>query len=87
MNEIVFRDLSTKKELSRWDVISLIANKDGGAHFDSNVPIKYDTFRHPNLFTVRFGETIIPFSKNPVYVSVRQMAWEVLESVKEVGKY
>ena len=87
LNEIVFRALSTKKELSRWDVISLIANKDGGAHFDSNVPIKYDTFRHPNLFTVRFGETIIPFSKNPVYVSVRQMAWEVLESVKEVGKY
>ena len=82
MNEVVFRDDSKNKKLSRWDVICMIANKDGGAHFDPNVPIKYDTFRHPNLFTVSFGETIIPFSKNPVYVSVRQMAWEVLESIK-----
>lgn len=83
MNEIVFRDNSTKKELSRWDVISMIANKDGGAHFDPNVPIKYDTFRHPNLFTVSFGKTIIPFSRNPVYVSVRQIAWEVLASIEK----
>lgn len=80
MNEVVFRDDSKNKKLSRWDVINMIANKDGGAHFDPNVPIKYDTFRHPNLFTVSFGETIIPFSKNPVYVSVRQIAWEVLET-------
>ena len=64
----------------------LVGNKlkDGGAHFDPNVPIKYDTFRHPNLFTVSFGGTVIPFSKNPVYVSVRQMAWEVLETIEKM---
>lgn len=85
MNEEVFRDNESGEKLSRWDVISMIANKDGGAHFDPKVPIKYDTFRRPDLFTVSFGETIIPFSKNPVYVSVRQIAWEVLESLGEIS--
>lgn len=84
MNEEVFRDNESREKLSRWNVISMIANKDGGAHFDPKVPIKYDTFRRPDLFTVSFGETVIPFSKNPVYVSVRQIAWEVLESVRRI---
>lgn len=82
MAEIVFCDNSNGIRMSRLDVIRMIANKDGGAHFDPNVPVKYDTFRHPELFTVHFGETEVPFSSNPVYLSVRQIAWEVLESVK-----
>jgi len=83
-NEVVFCDTIANQQMSRWDVIRMIANKDGGAHFDPSVPIQYETFRHPNLFKVYFGTTIIPFSKNPVYVSVRQIAWEVMESLKNI---
>lgn len=56
----------------RKDCINIVANKYGGAHFDLEVPIKYDTFSYSNLFTVSLGKTIIPFSKNPVYVSIRK---------------
>lgn len=82
MNEKVFLDKVGGNSLTRWGVISMLANKDGGAHFDPKVPVKYDTFRHPNLFKVSFGSIEVPFSRNPVYVSVRQIAWEVLESLK-----
>lgn len=82
-SEIVFSDSVANQQMSRWDVIRMVANKDGGAHFDPDVPVQYDTFRHPDLFEVRFGATKIPFSKNPVYVSIRQIAWEVLESMNK----
>ena len=82
--EVVFSDSTTNQQLSRWDIIDMLANKDGGAHFDPNIPVKYDTFRHPDLFEVYFGSTKVPFSKNPVYVSVRQIAWEVMESLKSI---
>ena len=36
----------------------------------------------PNLFKVYFGTAVIPFCKNPVYVSVRQIAWEAMERLK-----
>ena len=84
--EVVFRDKAKNKNMSRWDVIKMLANKDGGAHFDPKVPVKYDTFRHPNLFKVCFGSIEVPFSRNPVYVSVRQIAWEVLESWSNIKK-
>lgn len=84
MNEEVFCDKVGGKSLTRWGVISMLANRDGGAHFDPKVPLKYDTFRHPNLFTVHFGHVEVPFSRNPVYVSVRQIAWEVMESLKGI---
>ena len=80
LEEKVFWNKSDGNKLTRWGVISMLANKDGGAHFDPQVPIKYDSFRHPNLFIVRFGSVKVPFSRNPVYVSVRQIAWEVLKS-------
>ena len=83
-NEIVFSDAVANQQMSRWNVIQMVANKDGGAHFDPDVPVQYDTFRHPDLFEVRFGATKVPFSKNPVYVSVRQIAWEVVESLKDL---
>ena len=86
MNEKVFWDKVGGNSLTRWGVISMLANKDGGAHFDPKVPVKYDTFRHPNLFKVSFGSIEVPFSRNPVYVSVRQIAWEVLDSWDKVEK-
>ena len=80
-SEIVFSDSVANQQMSRWDVVRMISNKDGGAHFDPNVPVQYDTFRHPDLFEVYFGTTKVSFSKNPVYVSVRQIAWEVMKSL------
>lgn len=80
---IVFRDTANNQTLTRHKVVLMVANKDGGSHFDPKVPIEYDTFRHPDLWKVKFDDKKIPFSKNPVHVSVRQIAWEVLQTINE----
>lgn len=83
LSEKIFFDVKTKIELSRIEAIKYVANKDAGAHFDTKIPKKYDSFRHPNAFKVIVNGEDIPFSRNPVYVSIRQIAWEVLESFKQ----
>lgn len=85
LSEKVFYDVKTEIELSRIEVIRFVANKDAGAHFDTKIPQKYDAFRHPNAFKVIVNGEDIPFRRNPVYVSIRQIAWEVLESFKKSG--
>lgn len=80
LNEIIFQD--SKKTLTRWDAIKMVANKDGGAHLDPNVPPRYDAFRSKNLFKIRCNNKTVMCSSNPVYVSIRQIAWEVLETFK-----
>lgn len=78
MKEIVFFNTEDNFSLSREEAIKMVSNKDGGAHFDSKVPRKYDSFRHPEMFTVYSTNGKIPFTKHPVYVTIRQIAWEVL---------
>lgn len=79
---IVFYDAVKKRRLTRFDIVRNVANRDGGAHFDPEIPVEYDTFRHPDLWKVQFGDKEIPFTKNPVHVSLRQIAWEVLKSLE-----
>lgn len=81
-NEEVFYDKRIKLSLTRWQAISMVANKDGGAHFDPNVPPLYDAFRGENLFKIRCNNIEVKCSINPVHVTVRQIAWEVLETFK-----
>ena len=82
MKEVVFMNPSEKISMTRWDVIKMIANKDGGAHFDPNVPPTYEAFRSNNLFKIRCNDIEVKCTHNPVYVSIRQIAWEVLETFK-----
>ena len=77
---IVFKD--QKFELSREDCINIVADKDGGAHLDKRIPAKYSCFREPTALQFIIDGQIAVFNQNPVYVSLRQIAWEVLESLK-----
>ena len=73
-------------QLSREDCINKVADKDGGAHLDRNVPVEYACFREPTALQTIVDGQVAVFNQNPVYVSVRQIAWEVLESVKRINK-
>ncbi len=85
MQEKVFIDFKEEFKLNRVDAIRFVANKDGGAHFESKIPDVYATFRHPEMAKIYCRDTVMPFTKNPVYVSVRQMAWEVHESLSHAN--
>ena len=78
---IVFKDQTF--ELSREDCINIVADKDGGAHLDKRIPLKYSCFREPTALRFIVDGQIAVFNQNPVYVSLRQIAWEVLESLKQ----
>ena len=78
---------SKEYSFTRENCIEYVADKDGGAHLDRNIPMDYYTFRQPTALHVLIDGQLAVFNQNPVYVSVRQIAWEVLESVKIIGKY
>ena len=74
---------SKDHSFTREDCVESVADKDGGAHLDRNIPMDYHTFRQPTALQVLIDGQLAVFNQNPVYVSVRQIAWEVLESWEE----
>lgn len=72
-------------EFTREDCIENVADKDGGAHFDPVIPIDYYALRQPTSLKIIVDGQVARFNQNPVYVSVRQIAWEVLETLKDVS--
>lgn len=83
LQEEVFCDVKKNISLNRIEAIKFVANKDGGSHFDRKVPKRYEMFRHPETFKIYVNGKDVPFSRNPVYVTLRQIAWEVIESFKK----
>lgn len=81
--EEVFFDVDKGISLSRLQAIKVVSNKDGGSHYDDSIPEYYDIFRHPTTFKIYFNGQEVPFSRNPVYETLRQIAWEVIESFKQ----
>ena len=73
---------SKEYSFTRENCIEYVADKDGSAHLDRNIPMDYYTFRQPTALHVLIDGQLAVFNQNPVYVSVRQIAWEVLESIK-----
>ncbi len=82
--EVVFR--SNEHSLTRKDIILSVANKDGGAHFDSEVEEKYDAFRH----SWSGGSTLVGINSGirrgydnvPTFPAIRQIAYELLSTIK-----
>ena len=74
---------SKEYSFTRENCIEYVADKDGGAHLDRNIPMDYYTFRQTTALHVLIDGQLAVFNQNPVYVSVRQIAWEVLESWEE----
>lgn len=77
---------SSESDLNRKDLVLSMANKDGGAHFDTKVQKKYDDFR----YTWSGGSTLIGtksgisrwYDNVPVYPAIRQIGYELLETLK-----
>ena len=83
LGEEIFYDYNSHFSLTRLKTINIIAAKEGGACPSKDLPLEYDTFNSAQLAKVYFNNKGIPFENNPIYVSLRQIAWEVLETFKE----
>jgi len=82
--EIIFS--SSGSCLTRKDLVLSVAEKDGGAHYDSKVEQKYDAFRH----AWSGGSTLVGIESGiergydniPIYPAIRQIAYELLCTLK-----
>jgi hypothetical protein len=73
-----------KSYLTRKDLVLSIANKDGGAHFDTEVDERYDDFRKSwsggsSLVGRRSGMKR-GYDNIPIYPAIRQVGYELLNS-------
>ena len=72
----------TENKMSRKNIIENIAEKAGGCHVDTDMTIEEATFRIPEALKIIINSQQVAFNPAPMYVSLRQIAWEVLESLK-----
>jgi hypothetical protein len=90
-NEIIFKlqENGSQYSLSRANVILTLAEQDGGTHVDKVIDLSYDVFNKINAL----GSGVIingaepSLDNSPIYPSVRQIAFESLESLKEVAHH
>lgn len=81
-NEVIFR--YNDEYVSRKDLITFVANQDGGAHVDPLLSEKYSKLIKCNSLDIEdFGGC--PPVNNPAYCAVRQVAEELLISLA-IGK-
>ena len=84
--EVVFCDIH-RKLYRRKDLIQLLANMDGGAHVDAEISDDYSGLKENSLtgwiFCTANG-TERGMNNDPVYASMRQMTFEVLQSLYRV---
>ena len=75
---------NSKSSLTRGDLVLAIANKDGGAHFDTEVDERYDSFRKSwsggSSLVGRQSGLKRGYDNIPIYPAVRQIAYELLHS-------
>jgi hypothetical protein len=79
--QIVYEDPYLNYKLSRKDLILSISEKDGYAHFDPTLNKEYEKFlKSDSLKFVINGEQI-NFGNNPAKNSIRQIGFEVIETL------
>lgn len=84
--EVVFCDIH-RKLYRRKDLIQLLANMDGGAHVDADISDDYSELKSNDLtgWIVKTKDDIFSGMNNdPVYASMRQMTFEVLQSLYRI---
>lgn len=69
-------------KMSRKNIIENFAEKEGGCHVDPESTPEQATFVQPTSLKIQVNGYIMDFNPAPVYVSLRQIAWEVLETLK-----
>jgi len=82
-NNIVFDD-NISNQLTRANVICLVANKDGYSHVDDNLPEKYLTFKNNTIVKININGIIMNPENIPIYHAVRQISYEFLSSLFEM---
>ena len=78
--------VSSESVLTRKDLVLSMANKDGGAHFDTKVQKKYDDFRYSwsggsTLKGIQSGISR-GYDNIPIYPAIRQIGYELLKTLK-----
>jgi len=68
--------------LTRKGLILNVANKDGGAHID-NLKQEYKTFKNSDILQFNVNGSLQGFDNIPAYPAVMQIAWELLNTIKE----
>ncbi|WP_161846011.1 hypothetical protein [Pseudoflavonifractor sp. 524-17] len=84
--EVVFCD-TYRKLYRRKDLIQLLANMDGGAHVDAELSDNYSGLKTNSLtgWVIRSEDgTDKGMENDPVYASMRQMTFEVLQSLYRI---
>lgn len=84
--EIVLSD-QHKRLFRRKQVLKLLANQDGGAHVDPELDDTFAVMKTNNLtgwVVTRADGTTTPFGNDAVYATMRQMTFEVLQSLYRV---
>jgi hypothetical protein len=70
--------------LTRKDLVLIVTNRDGGAHFDKEIDEKYVQFRNSSaighcLVGVHSGARR-GYDNIPIYPAIRQIAYELMHS-------
>ena len=68
--------------LTRKELVLIAANKDGGAHVESNLPPKYQAIKNENFIELRVNFQKESFENVPLYSSICQIGWELLKSIE-----
>lgn len=66
--------------LSRKDLVLFITDKDGGAHVDNSIDLKYYNTKKSSLMLNIMGVDT-PLEQNIIYASVAQIGWELINSI------
>jgi len=82
--KIVIRD-NQKNTFTRKDLVLTVANKEGGAHIDPNLDQAYANLSRFHSLGWKFFRSDVAedFKNNPVLPSIRQIAHEVLKTLKD----
>lgn len=82
MNEIVLCD-GKRNLFRRKNLIDIVANKDGGAHLDIEIPEDYYNLKENNSmkWMQMSSGSEKPLDNDVVYASIRQMTYEILMSL------
>ncbi len=68
--------------LTRKGLVLNLANKDGGAHID-DLKQEYKSFKKNNIIQFKVNDSLQGFDNIPAYPAVMQIAWELLQSIKQ----
>jgi len=81
---IVYKD-NNKKTFTRSSIVLNVADTDGGAHVDPNLDEAYAKFSKFNTLGWKYfkGGTAEEFRNTPVLPSIRQIAYEILKTLKD----